>query len=204
VGENVDAVYSATGYAPDPWSRPLTISKPETIQDVPLLCNCKDTAYWKAWADSQKAWADKGSRSTVDRARLLEESWRVLGYIGLSAEARGAAATSLITVEPIMSQSSAIVGFAGTNPMVLRKTEESLRATLNGAAAEHHTSVSPEIAGEIAAVEVRKQIKGEGKDISVAEKLDSAWGSQTRKYTVKIIDQDPDLKKAAIRLTMMQ
>lgn len=190
-GESVNAVYSATGYAPDPWSRPLRISKREIVQDVALLCDCNDAAYWKTWADNEKAVAETVSHDPSVRARLLNDAWSALGKIGVSAEARGAAASNLIAVEPATGKFGPIVGFANTDPMVLRKTEGLLRVTLNGGIVEDLPTVSPQITAEIAAVEVRKRSKAEGKDISlVLGKLDSAWSKQTAQYTKVILDKD--------------
>jgi hypothetical protein len=204
VGQSVNAVYSAAGYAPDPWTRPLKISKPEIIQDVALLCDCKDTAYWKAWADGQKAWAESQNTDASVKARLLDESWSALGYIGISAEARGSAARSLVSVEPITGKFPAIIGFANTDPMVLRKAEEQLRSTLNGGIHEDLPRVSTEVSGEIAAVEIRKQ-KAEGKEFKYSlDKLNSTWGGETKKYTVQVIDKDSYMKGIAEGLIVQQ
>lgn len=190
-GESVNTVYSATGYAPDPWSRPLRVSKPAMVQDVALLCDCNDTAYWKAWADGEKAAAEAASQDATVKARLLDEAWTALGKIGISAEARGAAASHLIALEPATGKFTPIVGFANTDPMVLRKTEGLLRMTLNGGMVEELPPVSPQITAEIAAVEVRKRSKAEGKDTSlILGKLDSTWSKQTAQYTKVILDND--------------
>ena len=203
LGQSVNAPYSAAGYAPDPWSRPLKVAS-EITQDVSLLCDCKDTAYWKEWADIQKALAENLGKDPSSKAQFLDESWSALGYIGISAEARGSAARHLVTVEPITRKFSAISDFATTDPMVLRTTEAQLRAKLHGGALEKPFSVSSEIVGEIVAVEVRKQSKVGDNDVTLTlGKLDAALGPETKKHTLDIFGKDANMKDVADRVVLV-
>jgi hypothetical protein len=200
VGETVNSFYSAAGYAPDPWSHPLTL-QPQTVQDVLLTCDCKDLAYWNAWADIQKASVNDAVNGRVPldkepaiRAHILQDSWRSLGYLGISAEARGAAARSLIAVEPVVGEDAALSAFAHADPKVLRTAEEQLHLKLAGGSGSAAV-VSPEIDAEIVAPEIRKRHQFT---------IEASLGKETQNQVVAILARDPSMKALADHMVLNQ
>lgn len=185
IGDHVIASYKATGYAPDPSRRPVTISKLRTVEDASLFCDCLSAAYWDAWANGEKVAAAGQSQDPVSQAKL-SNAWNILGSAGVSAEARAMAARSLVKVTPQTRRVSSIAAFADADPLALRHAEQDIRAGLKTGQRVPVQGVSPEVASEITAVEARRQYNDRNVSLYVAH-LNAVVGHQTAISAVEII-----------------
>lgn len=185
IGDHVIASYNATGYAPDPSKRPVTIFKLQTVEDVSLYCDCPSAAYWDAWANGEKVAAAGQSQDPVSQAKLIN-AWNILGSSGVSAEARAMAARSLVKVVPQTSRVSGIAAFADAEPLALRNAEQDIRAGLKTRQRVPLQGVSPEVASEITAVEVRRQYSDQNGELKM-ESLRNIVGHETADGAAEII-----------------
>jgi len=199
IGESVTESCSASGYAPDPWTRAAIKIMAETPVEIVLICDCKDDAYWAPLA---ARWEVDAQASDP---KFLDSAWDTLAVYGLSAESRAAAARELVKAIPAASTNSHIVAFATTDPLALRKAEQEIRTVLaTGSATPSPTSLPPEVAGDVAAVEVRRHyeaISSASTDLKSCAKCGSGvaevgnvWGEAAKKSADRALERQESMK----------
>lgn len=184
LGRKLEIRFSATGYGPPDTGREAMLTGNETVlDDVPLLCDCTASSYWRTWAEKVL----KHARHSKDGAgQIVADSWGYLGAAGLSAEARSQAAHEFVSMDATLTYEKPIREFAMYDSGVIVKTENAVKLSLSGESPVVPTDLVIYVPASIAAAEVRKKAGNMTQQENILRTLEKDWGKDVVREAIRI------------------
>lgn len=155
-GSDVQLSYRCSGYLPYPGGpERVTLSNAKTRKDISLYRQTNDQAYWRQWSKETKAEIEAKTTDPQQRAVAYDRKWSKLGAIGFPATIQVLAAKQLVAASPAEARSSRLQSFASVDLDQLNQADANIRAAANGDAKVMKYSIPPDVAGTIAADELK-------------------------------------------------
>jgi hypothetical protein len=182
-GSIVQLSYHCSGYLPYPGGpETVRLSNVRTRKDISSLYrDTPDQGYWGRWSKKTKIEVEAKNTDPQQRTLAYDIKWSKLGTIGFPATIQVLAAKQLVAASPADARSSRLESFASVDLDQLKQADANIRAAANGDAKVMKYSIPPDVAGTIAADELKAKFSHSSVAPDFHTDFHAVWGDAGQK-----------------------